>query len=79
MSKNNVNPDHYKTKGREPQGQEVVHDLQRERLTREKANLERKSPRSPASPPIPGTIGKKGVPPKKSVPPKSKVGKRKAS
>jgi hypothetical protein len=59
MSKNiNVNPDHYKTGGREPQGQEVVHDLQRQKLTRERANLEKQVP---APPPIPGTTGKKSV------------------
>jgi hypothetical protein len=68
MSKNiNVNPDHYKTKGRDPQGQEVVHDLQRERFTREKANLEKKSSASPPSPPIPGTVGKKRVSLKKKA------------
>jgi len=59
MSKNiNVNPDHYKTRGREPQGQEVLHDLQRQELTRERANLEKKLA---APPPIPGTTGKKPV------------------
>jgi hypothetical protein len=59
MSKNiNVNPDHYKTRGREPQGQDVVHDLQREKLTRHRADLEKES----APPPrIPGTTGKKAV------------------
>lgn len=59
MSKNNnVNPDHYKTRGREPQGQDVVHDLQRQKLTRERAQLEE---RSAPPPPIPGTTGKKRV------------------
>ena len=57
MSKNiNVNPDHYKTRGREPQGQEVLHDLQRQKLTREQAELE---DQSVLPPPIPGTTGKK--------------------
>jgi len=42
MSKNhnNVNPDHYKTEGREPQGQAVAHEVERqqyaETLAREK-------------------------------------------
>ena len=59
MSKNNnVNPDHYKTRGREPQGQDVVHDLQRQKLTRERAQLEER-PAPP--PPIPGITGKKRV------------------
>jgi hypothetical protein len=57
MSKNiNVNPDHYKTRGREPQGQEVVHDLQRQKLTRERATLDKESAPLPR---IPGTTGKK--------------------
>jgi hypothetical protein len=54
----NVNPDHYKTRGREPQGQDVVHDLQRKKLAEERANLEKESA---PPPPIPGTIGKKPV------------------
>jgi hypothetical protein len=29
-SNNNVNPDHYKTAGREPQGQAVAHDIKRQ-------------------------------------------------
>jgi hypothetical protein len=44
-----------------------VHDLQRERFTREKANLEKKSSASPPSPPIPGTVGKKRVSLKKKA------------
>lgn len=40
--KNNVNPDHYKTRGREPQGRDVVHEVERaqyaEATAREKWN-----------------------------------------
>jgi hypothetical protein len=65
MSKNiNVNPDHYKTRGREPQGQEVVHDLQRQKLTRERANIVGKAAPPPV---IPGTTGKK--PDRTEIPP----------
>ena len=72
MSKNiNVNPDHYKTRGREPQGQEVIHDLQRQKLTRERADLE-KSAGPP--PPIPGTTGEKAVQPESEPPQTSTEG-----
>jgi len=39
MSKNtnNVNPDHYKTAGREPQGQDVVHEVLRQQFGEAKA------------------------------------------
>lgn len=60
MSKHsNVNPDHYKTRGREPQGQEVLHELHRQKLTREQAELEEQSALPPQ---IPGTTGKKREP-----------------
>ncbi len=40
--KNNVNPDHYKTRGRDPQGRDVVHQVERaqyaEAAAREKRN-----------------------------------------
>jgi hypothetical protein len=33
MSKyNNVKPDHFKTAGREPQGRDVVHEIQRQQF-----------------------------------------------
>ena len=42
MSKNNnVNPGHYKTAGREPQGQDVPHDVARQAYEREKAQEKR--------------------------------------
>jgi hypothetical protein len=31
--KNNVNPDHYKTAGRERQGEDIVHDIYKRRYT----------------------------------------------
>lgn len=40
MSKNNVNPDHYKTAGRERPGQDVVQDIQKQKYTEAKAEQE---------------------------------------
>lgn len=38
MSKyNNVKPDHFKTAGREPQGRDVVHEVQRQQFGEAKA------------------------------------------
>ncbi len=37
MSKNNVNPDHYKTAGRERPGQAVVQEIQKQKFTEAKA------------------------------------------
>lgn len=31
--KNNVNPNHYKTRGREKPGQEIVHEIHKQKLT----------------------------------------------
>lgn len=39
-SKNNVNPDHYKTAGRERQGESIVHDIYKRRYTQSRANLD---------------------------------------
>jgi len=35
--KNNVNPDHYKTAGRERQGEDIVHDLYKRRYTQSRS------------------------------------------
>ena len=56
MSKdNNVNPGHYKTAGREPQGQGVAHEVQRQEFAEIKAKEKRRKPRvaaqAPAKPP----------------------------
>lgn len=48
--KNNVNPDRYKTAGREPQGQSVFQDVERQKLGEEKARLSRS-----ATSPVPGS------------------------
>ncbi len=37
-SKNNVNPDHYKTAGRERPGEDIVHDIYKRRYTQSKSN-----------------------------------------
>ena len=34
--KNNVNPDHYKTAGRERQGEDIVHDVYKRKFTQSK-------------------------------------------
>ncbi|MGH9766891.1 MAG: hypothetical protein ACREAB_05585 [Blastocatellia bacterium] len=36
--KNNVNPDHYKTAGRERQGEDIIHDVYKRRYTQSKSN-----------------------------------------
>jgi hypothetical protein len=46
-SKNNVNPDHYKTAGREPQGQAVVHDVLQQEYAEAKARERSNEPRPP--------------------------------
>ena len=46
MSKNNnVNPDHYKTAGREPLGQDVIHDVEKQAFQEAKAREKRDTPR----------------------------------
>lgn len=40
MSKNNVNPDHYKTAGRELPGQDIVPEIQKQKYTEAKAEQE---------------------------------------
>ena len=37
--KSNVNPDHYKTAGRDPQGQAVLQELEHQKLTEGQARL----------------------------------------
>ncbi len=41
--KSNVNPDHYKTAGREPQGQDAVHKVQKQEFTEAKARQRKRS------------------------------------
>jgi hypothetical protein len=35
--KNNVNPDHYKTAGRERQGEDIIHDVYKRRYSQSKS------------------------------------------
>ena len=56
MSKNiNVNPDHYKVAGRERQGEDVVHEIEKREMTRlrrdENRVLSRQQPETTAQPP----------------------------
>jgi hypothetical protein len=44
--KSNVHPDHYKTAGRVPQGQNVVHAIEREALRQQHAQEERTAVKS---------------------------------
>jgi len=39
--KSNVNPDHYKTAGRDPQGQSILQEVERQRLKEGQARLSR--------------------------------------
>jgi hypothetical protein len=56
MSKSiNVNPDHYKVAGRERQGEDVVHEIERREITRRRRDEKRiaatePSPRAPSPP-----------------------------
>ena len=40
MSKNNVNPNYYKEDGRERQGEDIVQEIHREKLTQQEAERE---------------------------------------
>lgn len=44
--KSNVNPDHFKTAGRETQGKDVVHEVQRQQYGEAKAREKRNQPRT---------------------------------
>jgi hypothetical protein len=37
--KNNVNPDHYKTAGRERQGEDIIHDVYKRRYAQSKSQV----------------------------------------
>ena len=52
MSKNiNVNPDHYKVAGRERQGEDVVHEIERSTMAQDEAARERwQAKKKPAAP-----------------------------
>ena len=41
--KSNVNPDHYKTAGREPQGQDAVHEVQKREFTQAKTRQRKRA------------------------------------
>lgn len=41
--KSNVNPDHYKTAGREPQGHDVLQEAERQKMRQEQAWLEQQA------------------------------------
>lgn len=48
-TKNNVNPDHYKTAGRERPGQDVVQEIQKQKYTQAQTNNETGSEFIPGS------------------------------
>jgi hypothetical protein len=59
-SKNNVNPGTYKVKGRERQGEDVVHEDEKQTLAQERARLPREEKDEPgAAPARPGGEKKK--------------------
>jgi hypothetical protein len=43
--KNNVNPDHYKTAGRERQGEDIVHGLYKRQFTQSKSQAGERHPK----------------------------------
>jgi hypothetical protein len=49
-TKSNVNPDHSKTAGREPQGQAVPHEVERQKFKEAQARLSRATARTVAPP-----------------------------
>jgi hypothetical protein len=57
--KSNVNPDHYKTAGRDPQGQAVLQEMQRQKLAEELARLSRDSSSSASATTAPATASVK--------------------
>jgi hypothetical protein len=63
MSKNiNVNPDHYKTAGRERQGENIVPELEKQRLAVEaEANRRRRKRGAAAKPDDPSRPGARGT------------------
>ena len=58
--KSNVNPDHYKTAGRSPQGQDVVQKVYRQRQREQEALIERTAPKGPTEKEESGGETKKG-------------------
>jgi hypothetical protein len=48
--KSNVHPDHYKTTGRDPQGQEVVHTVHRQRLKEQRSRLKEEAKKAQPGP-----------------------------
>lgn len=50
MPKSNVNPDHYKTAGRERQGENLVPEIDRKALSEARARYERQRARRPTNP-----------------------------
>jgi hypothetical protein len=68
--KSNVNPDHYKTAGRDPQGQSVLQEVQRRKYKEAQAQLSRDTAGPVAAP------GKKKAAPKRRVKtPKARIPK----
>lgn len=48
--KNNVNPDHYKVAGRDRQGEDVVHEREKQSLAEEQAGTDRRKGAQPPRP-----------------------------
>jgi hypothetical protein len=49
-TKSNVNPNHYKTAGRDPQGRAVLQEVERQKLTEKQAQLRRVTAKPVAAP-----------------------------
>jgi hypothetical protein len=50
--KNNVNPDHYKIEGRDRQGEDVLHEVNKQQYAQAQAKGKPKEPSFPASPQV---------------------------
>lgn len=49
--KNNVNPDHYKTRGRERQGEDILQEVHKQEYAQAQAKIDNKAPYFPNSQP----------------------------
>ncbi len=69
MGKSNVNPDHYKTGGRERQGDDVAHDRERQEYAQEEARIRFEKRANRGAPANPGAkpAGRSPATPKKKT------------
>jgi hypothetical protein len=71
--KSNVNPDHYKTAGRDPQGQAVLQGLERQKFKEKQARLSRATARPVAPPRRKKALATPAAPKRLAEPAKARV------